>query len=140
MNNSCPIQKLNKPIPSFKNSPVQNTAKSKTFVVKRSFVCIRIKKTQFHINGFALSLALKQRFWTTRKRLITNMFKLPIQKCKKFTSNFLPQKDCSKNEPIFYNCFQSRSITPRSSSLLKTQFKLTLGCARYFKRGKAHLH
>ena len=36
------------------------------FVVKMSFVCIIIK-THFHINGFALSLALKVRFFGTRK-------------------------------------------------------------------------
>ena len=33
---------------------------------KMSFICIRIKK-HFHINGFALSLALKQRLGATRK-------------------------------------------------------------------------
>ena len=36
------------------------------FVVKMSFICIIIK-THFHINGFALSLALKVRFFGTRK-------------------------------------------------------------------------
>ena len=35
-------------------------------VVKMSFICIIIK-THFHINGFALSLALKVRFFGTRK-------------------------------------------------------------------------
>ena len=36
------------------------------FVVKMSFICIIIK-THFHINGFALNLALKVRFFGTRK-------------------------------------------------------------------------
>ena len=31
-----------------------------------SFICMRIKN-QFHINGFALSLALKQRLGATRR-------------------------------------------------------------------------
>ena len=38
----------------------QNEAKCRTFLVKMIFICIRIKN-QFHINSFALSLALKQR-------------------------------------------------------------------------------
>ena len=38
---------------------LQNEVKFKTFLVKMSFICMRIKQ-HFHINGFALSLALKQ--------------------------------------------------------------------------------
>ena len=38
----------------------QNEAKCKTFVVEIRFICIRIKN-HFHVNGFELSLALKQR-------------------------------------------------------------------------------
>ena len=41
-------------------------AKCETFVVKMSFICITIKN-HFHINGFALSLALKVRLFGTRK-------------------------------------------------------------------------
>ena len=37
----------------------QNEVKFKTFLVKMSFICMRIKH-HFHISGFALSLALKQ--------------------------------------------------------------------------------
>ena len=43
-----------------KNSYFQNVAKCKTFVLKMSFICMGMKN-HFHINGFALSLALKQR-------------------------------------------------------------------------------
>ena len=32
----------------------------KTFLVRESFIFVRVK-THFHINGFALSLSLKQR-------------------------------------------------------------------------------
>ena len=56
----------NRPFPSSKKSHFQNEAKCETFVVKMSFICIIIK-THFHINGFALSLALKVRFFGTRK-------------------------------------------------------------------------
>ena len=49
-----------------RNFALQNEAKYETFVVKMSFICIIIKD-HFHINGFALSLALKVRFFGTRK-------------------------------------------------------------------------
>ena len=47
-------------------SRFQNEAKCETFVAKMSCICIIIKN-HFHINGFALSLALKLRFFGTRK-------------------------------------------------------------------------
>ena len=40
-------------------------AKRKSFLVKMSFVCMRIKN-HFHINSFAVSLALKLRLEATR--------------------------------------------------------------------------
>ena len=46
---------------SSKNSHFQTEAKCKTFLAIMSFICMRIKLL-FHINGFALSFALKQRF------------------------------------------------------------------------------
>ena len=54
------------PFPSSKKSHFQNEAKCETFVVKMSFICIIIEN-HFHINGFALSLVLKVRFFGTRK-------------------------------------------------------------------------
>ena len=56
----------NRPFPSSKKSHFQNEAKCETFVVKMSFICIIIKN-HFHINSFALSLALKESFFGTRK-------------------------------------------------------------------------
>ena len=53
---------------SSKNPHFQNEAKCTTFLVKISFICMRIN--HFHINAFALSLALKQRLRGTRKRPI----------------------------------------------------------------------
>ena len=66
-------RKLNWPFPSSKNSHFQNEAKCETFVVKMSFICIIIKN-HFHINGFALSLALKVSFFGTRKWPIESNF------------------------------------------------------------------
>ena len=47
-------------------SKFQNEAECKTFVVKMSFTCMKIKN-HFQTNGLALSLALKQRLEATRK-------------------------------------------------------------------------
>ena len=56
----------NRPFPSSKKSHFQNEAKCETFVVKMSFISMTIKN-HFHINGFALNLALKVRLFGTRK-------------------------------------------------------------------------
>ena len=56
---------LNKPFPSSKKSHFQHKASCKT-----SFICMRIKKSHFHINGYALNFALKQRLGLTQKRRI----------------------------------------------------------------------
>ena len=63
----------NRPFPSSKKSHFQNEAKCETFVVKMSFICIIIEN-HFHINGFALSLVLKVRFFGTRKWPINRSF------------------------------------------------------------------
>ena len=60
---------LNSPFLSSKSSHFQNEAKCATFVVKTSFIRIGIKY-HFHLNGFALSLALKQRLEATGECLI----------------------------------------------------------------------
>ena len=56
----------NRPSPSCKNPHSLNDGKCKAFLVIMIFFCMRIKNG-FHINGFALSLALKQRLEATRK-------------------------------------------------------------------------
>ena len=50
----------------FQNSHFQNEAECNTFVVKMSFMCMKIKN-HFQTNGFALSLTLKQRLEATGK-------------------------------------------------------------------------
>ena len=59
----------NGPFPRSKNSHFQNQTKCKTLLWKWVFFSMSIKK-HFQINGFALSLALKQRLEATRKRPI----------------------------------------------------------------------
>ena len=49
-----------RPLPSSKNSHFQNEAKCTTFLVKMSFICMRMKN-HFHIKGWALNLVLIQR-------------------------------------------------------------------------------
>ena len=66
---------VNRPFPSSKKSHFQNEAKCETFVVKMSFISMTIKN-HFHINGFALNLALKVRLFGTRKWPIFNYFYL----------------------------------------------------------------
>ena len=51
---------LNRPLPSSKNPHFQNEARCTTFLVKMSFISMRMKN-DFHIKGWALNLVLKQR-------------------------------------------------------------------------------
>ena len=59
--------------PQYRRFPVRKLslskrgAKCKTFLVKMSSICMRILHENFHINGLALSLALKQRLRAIRK-------------------------------------------------------------------------
>ena len=54
------INICNRPLPSSKNPHSQNEAKSTTFLVKMSFICMRMKN-HVHIKGRALNLVLIQR-------------------------------------------------------------------------------
>ena len=51
---------MNRPLPSSKNPRFQKEAKCTTFLVKMSFICMRMKN-HFHIEGWAFHLALIQR-------------------------------------------------------------------------------
>ena len=58
----------NGPFLSFKTSQFQNEAKCETFLVKMSFICMRIKTAKkIYITGFAHSLAFKQGLGATQK-------------------------------------------------------------------------
>ena len=60
----------NRPLPSSKNPHFQNEAKCTAFLVKMSFICVRMKN-YFHIKGWALNLVLIQRPGRTWKWSIT---------------------------------------------------------------------
>ena len=76
-----------RPLPSSKTPHFQNEARCTTFLVKMSFICIRMKN-DFHIKGRAPTLVLKQRPRGT--------WKWPITKS-------LVQSNCSENgTPIKY--------------------------------------
>ena len=51
---------MNRPLPSSKNSHFQNEAKCATFLMKMSFICMRMKY-HFHMKGCAVNLVLIQR-------------------------------------------------------------------------------
>ena len=56
----------NRPLPSSEDPHFQNEARCTTFLVKMSFICMRMKN-DFHIKGWAPTLVLKQRPGATRK-------------------------------------------------------------------------
>ena len=56
------VQVTYRPFPYSKNSHFQNEAKCKTFLVKTSFICMRIK-THFRIMGYALKLCSHHTGW-----------------------------------------------------------------------------
>ena len=57
---------VNRSIPSSKTSLVKTRLSTKIFLVKMNFNCMRIKN-YFHVNSFALSLALRQRLGANQK-------------------------------------------------------------------------
>ena len=69
--------KTNRPFSSSKNSHLQSETKCKTFLMKMSYICMRIKN-HFHVNSFAPSLALKQRLVATLKWPIS-LYKFPLR-------------------------------------------------------------
>ena len=66
------VLKTMKILKVIKNSHFQNETGCKTVIVKMSFIRVEIKN-HFHINGFALSLALKQKVGATLRRPIQHM-------------------------------------------------------------------
>ena len=56
----------NRPLPGSKNPHFQNEARCTTFLVKTSFICMRMKN-DFHIKGWAPTLVLRQRHGGTQK-------------------------------------------------------------------------
>ena len=59
-------ESINRPLPGSKIPQVQNEARCTTFLVKMSFISMKMKN-DFHIKGWARTLVLKQRPEETRK-------------------------------------------------------------------------
>ena len=99
---------INRPLPSSKNPHFQNEARCTTFLVKMSFICMRMKNG-FHIKGWAPTLVLKQRPGGTRKGPINNSKEKALMGPEK--TNFKSFKLSSQNEKMksyawrFYLCF-----------------------------------
>ena len=62
----------NRPLPSSKNPHFQNEARCTTFLVKMSFICMRMKN-DFLIKSWTPTLVLKQKPWGTRKWPISDV-------------------------------------------------------------------
>ena len=104
--------------PTSKNSLLQNEAKCKPFLVKMSFICIRIKN-QFHINGFALSSAFKLRLGALRKMVCPYFMSqkqraVKRRKTKKVWSNLVckkPPVHLKKDNTSLYKSWGKRGMS-----------------------------
>ena len=68
---------LYRPLPNSKNTQFQNEAKCTAFLVKMSFICMRMKN-HFHAKGWALNLVLIKAPGETRKWLIRLRWKFVL--------------------------------------------------------------
>ena len=99
-------------------SDFQNEAKCKTFLVKMSFICLRIKK-KIHINGFACSIPLKKRIEATGKWPIVksskphNYTKIYYGKC--FQELYAVQTLASLPADVLWGSFVTHSFLPLSA-------------------------
>ena len=68
---------LYRPLPNSKNIQFENEAKCTAFLLKMSFICMRMKN-HFHTKGWALNLVLIKRPGETRKWLIRLRWKFVL--------------------------------------------------------------
>ena len=95
--------------------------RAKPFLVKMSYICMRIKE-HFHINGFALSLALKQRLGATQKwphckddHIHGVQAPFSFATCRAFGS---PGLLAGGNAPLMYDCTRSWNFSTISGNFL----------------------
>ena len=81
------IKQKNRPLPSTKNPYCQNEARCTTFLVKMSFICMRMKN-DFHIKGWTPTLVLKQSPGGTRKWPILGNISFSKKFITQWESNF----------------------------------------------------
>ena len=105
----CVWQRATKEIGHFgvQNSHFENEAKCETFVVKMSFICMRVKIIFLSLAHLHLNLALKQRLEATRNR--------PI--CKR-------QSLSSSSSPHHLHCYYQSSSSSSSSFLFAPDLAL----------------
>ena len=106
-------QRFNRPLPSSKNPHFQNEARCTTFLVKMSFIWIRMKN-DFHIKGWAPTPVLKQRPGGTRKCLfISNLRGHPTgYPSNKYSSEQYQFKHWSKRTSGIASTHAHNHITP----------------------------
>ena len=103
------FMQVNRPLPSSKNLHFQNEARYTTFLVKVSFICMRMKN-DFHIKGWAPpTLVLKQRPWGTRKWPIKLLWILKINLT--FYNNFCQTLYIERFTLIDFLCFFYTHLT-----------------------------
>ena len=111
------ILSLNCPFPTSRNPHFGSEGKCKNFLVKMSFICLKIKKNHFPINGLALNLALKQRLWVSRNGLLEHQ---QISVFVKKPKNTINRKHSGLNKSQS-QCFRSPKRGNRSLNKLPTE-------------------
>ena len=106
---------FNRPLPSSKNPHFQNEARCTTFLVKMSFICMRMKN-HFHIKGWAPTLVLKQRLGGTRKWPIVWLEVITVK--PRFTNARLTRTPCN------YRQFSLSLLKTFTFSLNSTRFRI----------------
>ena len=98
---------LNRPYLSSSISHFKKQPKCQTILVKMSFVCMRIKN-HFHINGFALSLALKQA-WDNSEMAWTST----LNQCYFFPNRCRPTDGMKECLPSWFGAECLKQCVPR---------------------------
>ena len=97
-----------------------------------SFICIIIEN-HFHINGFALSLALKVRFFGTRKWPIRIACLLPwIKRLRRKFLRLREDQGGDNNRTIILNCWFARDVTAAMLGGQEQKHFSPLGTKLYF--------
>ena len=107
----CGTFHLNRPYPSSWNPHFQNEAKCSTFLVKMSFIGMRIKN-HFHIKGWELNLVLKQRPGGTWKWPIVTFFTfvLYVKRQSQAFPQFLREKPWERVTRLISNNTSSQPL------------------------------
>ena len=113
----------NRPLPSSKNPHFQNEAKYTTFLVKMSFICMRMKN-HFHMKGWALNLVFMQSPRGTRKGpIVLHRYSNPVPRpCLQHCSGYFSW-DLPLNYSMVYN--SSNNVTNDTQSSKNWSFPVS---------------